>query len=220
MNAKAWKKAALAVLALCLSGAAKAAVGTPSNLNIDVAITASLSVSVNGVQSSTYSGVNWNTSNANQELVAASSTTVVNDSNVVEKWALSTNVKSINTLGNPAQWTLKTSTSPALPSADEFAVQAVFGSSNTASGGCPGVGAATWNNGPMAPPLTTAQQLYTSTRFADTSLTTGGGLATPDVTATGSMLAAGKRVLCWRIVTPSATTTTETQNIQLIVTAL
>jgi hypothetical protein len=158
MNARKMLGAALGVLLLGLCTAAKAAVGTPSRLNIDVAVTASLSVSVNGVQSSTYSGVNWNTNNANQELVAASSTTVVNDSNVIEKWNLSTNAQSINTLGNPTQWTLVTSTAPALPSSDQFALQAVFGSSNTASGACPGVGAASWNNGPVAPPITTALQ--------------------------------------------------------------
>jgi hypothetical protein len=214
---KTWL-AALGAVAM-LGTQARAAVGNPSRLNIDVAVTASLSVSVNGVQSSTYVGVNWNTNNANQELVALASTTVTNDSNVVEKWNLSTNAQSINTLGNPEQWTLASSTSPALPGVDGFALQAVFGSSNTVAGGCPGVGASSWQNGTVAPLLTSALQQYTATRFADGTLTNAGGLSTPDVSASGNMVAATKRVLCWRIVTPSATTTTDTQNVQLIVTA-
>ena len=211
----------LAAALLMLAGGARAAVGNPSTLNIDVSVTAQLSVSVNGVQKSTYSnaGTAWNTGTPNQELVATSSTTVVNDSNVVEKWNLSSNAQSINVLGNAAQWTMQASTSPALPSADQFALQAVFGSSNTAAGSCPGVGAATWQNGNIAPLITTSLQQYTLTRFADPTLVNAGGLNTPDNTGTGNMLSSTKRVLCWRIVAPAATTTTDTQNVQLIVTA-
>ena len=227
MNAKetlsrVWKKlpTAVALLVVCMSARrADAAVGNPSRLNIDVAVNAQLSVSVNGVNSSTYTSASWNTANANELLVAGSSTTVINDSNVVEKWNLSSNANSINVLGNATQWAMQTSSAPTLPGADQFALQAVFGSSNTVAGGCPASGAANWQNGNIAPLITTSLQQYTSTRFADTALQNLGGLHTPDVTASGNMLSNGKRVLCWRIIAPSATSTCDSQNVQLIVTA-
>ncbi|MBI3554626.1 MAG: hypothetical protein HY077_19200, partial [Elusimicrobia bacterium] len=70
MNSKKTVWAALGLLSLALGlgvGKAQAAAGNPSYLNIDVNVTASLSVAVNGVNSSTYGVVTWNTSSPNQE---------------------------------------------------------------------------------------------------------------------------------------------------------
>src|SRR5438270_8952014 len=142
-----------ALLLLILGAAAPSFAGNEAHLDLDVTIAGSLSVSVSAANSSTQT-LAWNSSNANEELVAAASATVTNDSGgLTERWALSTNAQSINTAGNAPSWTLVTSTSPALPGADQFALQAVFGSSNTAAGACPGVGAADWNDG-SAKPLT------------------------------------------------------------------
>jgi len=201
-------------------GAGSAQAANPAYLNIDVAIMANLSVAVNGAQSSTET-VTWNTVTPNALLVSASSATVTNDSGgQTEKWALSTNGNSINTLGNPDVWTLDTTTDT-LPGADAVAVQAVFGSSNTASAGCPVSGSTDWDQA-FAPPLTTSPVTYTNAVFADASLNNAGGTPDPDVTgggANGRMSAGSFRALCWRVITPSSTATADTQNVQVIVTA-
>jgi len=223
MNArkKTWLGAGLIAALTWVGTQASAAVGNPSYLNIDVTVSAQLSVSVNGVNNSTYTGVNWNTANANQELVAASSTTVVNDSNVVEKWQLTAANRSSNIPGNAESWALVTSTHPTAPSTDQYAVQAVFGSSRTVAGGCPGVAAATWQNGTIAPLLNTASpKQYTSTQLADPTLNAEGAPYQPSVLSSGNMFAGHQRTLCWRIVAPAATTTTDAQNVQLVVTAI
>lgn len=207
-----------AALILC-AGRAQAGVGSPSYLNIDVSITAQVSVAVNDVRSSTYTaGLVWNTANANQELVATASTTVTNDSAVSERWALSAAARSSNIAGNPGSWSLTGSTAPALPGADQFAVQAVFGSSNTSAGNCPGVGAAAWNDASAAP-LQVGQQFYSSSLFAAPSLNEAGGTPEPDNPGTGYMNGGKFRALCWRIIMPASTQTTDAQNIQLVVTA-
>ena len=199
MNKKmTWLGAALLAVMTTFAANAQAAVGNPSRLNIDVAVNAQLSVSVNGVNSSTYTSASWNTGTPNELLIAASSTTVINDSNVTEKWSLSSNANSINVLGNAEQWTMQTSSAPSLPGADQFALQAVFGSSNTVAGGCPAGGAANWDNGNIAPLITTGLQQYTTTRFADTALTNAGGLHTPDVGGSGNMLKTAKMTLITR----------------------
>jgi hypothetical protein len=199
-------------------GTAKAA--NPAYLNIDVAILANLSVAVNGAASSTHT-VTWNTATPNAHLVSAASATVTNDSGgQTEKFALSTNGNSINTLGNADVWTLDTTTAT-LPGADQVAVQAVFGSSNTAAAGCPIAASSDWDQS-FAPPLTTSPVTYTSAVFADTSLSAGGGTPNPDVTAGGAngrMFAGSFRALCWRVITPQSTATVDTQNVQVIVTA-
>lgn len=217
------KKAALLLLTLGAAGPLFAA--SSATINIDVTINASLSVAVDSLNSSTYTGVSWNPGTPNQQLVSASTVTVTNDSGgLTEKWALSTNAQSINKAGNASVWTLETSTSPALPGPDQFALQAVFGSSNTASGSCPGVGAAAWNQS-FASPLTTTPVLYTSTVFADTldaGMNSGGGTADPDVSSgpnNGRVYAGDSRALCWRIIAPNTTQTVDTQNIQITITA-
>ena len=207
--------------ALCWLAAGRAQAANPAYLNIDVAITANFSVSVNAVASSTDTGTNWNTGTANAKLVDASTATVLNDSGgQTEKWALSTNANSIDTGGaSPGSWALQTSTN-VLPGADQFALQAVFGSSNTATGACPLAAAADWDQS-YASPLTAAPVTYTSTVFADTTLNNN-GTQNPDVIAGGAngrMFAGSKRALCWRIITPTSTSTSDTQNIQVVVTA-
>ncbi len=102
--------------------------------------------------------------------------------------------------------------------ADQFGVQAVFGSSNTAVGGCASVTGTTWNDGTVAPPLTTSAVTYTSTVFGSTQLTNLGGTQNPDQ-ASGNMFAGNKRALCYRAIMPASTSVTATQNVQVTVTA-
>jgi len=54
--------------------------------------------------------------------------------------------------------------------------------------------------------------------YAATSLNNGGGTPQPDV-ADGTMQASHQRALCWRVIMPDSTATTETQNVQVVVTA-
>lgn len=213
----------LASLSLLIAGTAPLFAGASSaTVNIEVTITGSISVSVDAAASSTQT-TTWNTAVSNQELVSQASATVTNDSGgLTEKWALSTNAGSINTLGGGDTWQLQTSTSPALPGPDRFALQAVFGSTNTAASGCPTVGDAAWQHG-SAKPLTATPTVYTSSVFAAPSLATGGASSSPDVPSgphDGRMHAGSKRALCWRIIAPQSTQTTDAQNIQIIVTAV
>jgi len=209
----------LAALGWLVVGEAFAA--NPAYLNINVAVNANLSVSVNGVTSSTDTGTTWNTATPNDKFASVSSATVRNDSGgQTEKFALSTNGNSIDTGGgSPGVWTLGASSTTV--GNDEFSLQAVFGSSNTALAGCPAATSGDWNQG-FAPLLTTSPVTYTSTTFADSNLINLGGTPNPDVIsggANGRMFAGSRRALCWRIVTPNSTTTANTQNIQVIVTA-
>jgi hypothetical protein len=204
-------------LALTWTGRAEANNNITARLNIDVSITANLSVAVNDAVTSTQT-VNWNTGTANQPLVSPTTNTVLNDSGgQTERWQLSTNANSINTANNADVWAV--STDSAAVGANAFALQAVLGSSNTASGGCPAAGASDWNQ-TSANEISAAQQTYTSALFADSTLNTGGGLFDPDVAGSGRMFAGGKRALCWRVITPSSTDSVDTQNIQLTVTAI
>jgi hypothetical protein len=218
MNIKKTAWAALG-LALAWTGAtrAQAASNTTARLNIDVSITANLSVAVNNAVTSTQA-VNWNTGTANQPLVSPATSTVLNDSGgQTERWQLSTNANSINTANNAEVWAVSTDSTSV--GANAFALQAVLGSSNTASGACPAAGATDWNQ-TFANELSAAQQTYTSALFADSTLNTGGGLFNPDVAGSGRMFAAGKRALCWRVITPQSTDSVDTQNIQITVTAI
>ena len=228
MNARKtmkWAWTALAAAALGVIGAsrASAAVGSPSYLNIDVNINAQVSVAVNNVNSSTITALTWNTNSANQEFTASaqgSSVTVKNDSNVTEKWFLSGSTNSVNTSGvGTTSWTLNASSSAV--GADAYALQAVFGSTNTTLGNCPGNGASDWNDGNSAPSLTGVPAQYTDVRFADSTLNTGGGPFVPS-TGTGvnaKMTPNDTRMLCWRVIMPNSSSTVDPQNIQLVVTA-
>jgi hypothetical protein len=214
-----WASALLALVATAgLAGAASAA-NTSSYLNIDVTFNASLSVAVDAVNSSSYT-VNW-TGVPNQALLSQSSATVTNDSGIVtERWKLFTNVNSLPVSGTG--WTMAASTSAV--GADQFALQAVFGSSNTASGGCSSAtNGGTWNITANAPLLTTTfatgLQYTTAGQLASTELVNN-GQSTPDSAVnSGSMFGNNKRALCWRVIAPTSTAATATQNIQVIVAA-
>jgi len=211
--------ALLALLAAAgLAGTASAA-NTSSYLNIDVTFNTALSVAVDASNSSTYT-VAWS-GVANQALLSPSSATVTNDSGgITERWKLFTNQNSLPASGSA--WSMAASTTAV--GADQFAVQAVFGSSNTASGGCSSAtNGGTWNIGTSAPLLTTTfatgLQYTTAGQLASTELVNN-GQSTPDAaTNSGSMFANKKRALCWRVIAPQSTSATATQNIQVIVAA-
>ena len=212
-NKKTWLALGLALT--WLGTAAEAA--NPARLNINVQVTANLSVAVNGTNTSTQT-VNWNTATPNDRLVSPTTSTVLNDSGgQTERWQLSTNLNSINTANGADSWTVATDSSSV--GANAFALQAVFGSSNTASGGCPAFNAASWDAS-YATEVTDTPATYTSSVFADSTLNNAGGTPNPDVAGNGRMFANSRRALCWRVITPSTTDTTDTQNIQLTVTAI
>ena len=208
--------AALGLLALGAGGRAFA--GSTAAIDVDVTISASLSVEVDGVASSTYTAV-WDASVPNQKLASVSSATVVNDSGgLTERWSLSTLPQTGNTTGGADSWSLAASTRSV--GADQVGVQAVFGSSRTAAGGCPLPAASDWDQS-YAPPLTASPVGYTSSVFADAALNDHGTPA-PDLTvgaADGRMHAGSRRALCWRLVMPASTSTTQTQNVQITITA-
>ena len=209
-----WLWMAAVIGALGWAGRVEAA--NPAYLNINVTITANLSVAVNESQTSTQTAA-WNAATANAKLVSPSSATVSNDSGgQTERWALSTNAGSINTMGGTDNWTLAASSTSV--GGDAYAVQAVFGSSNTIASGCPITTSGDWDSS-FAPLLTTGAATYTNTRFADTSLNASGGTQNPDVPGNGRMRSNSKRALCWRVISPDSTSTSDTQNIQVIITA-
>ena len=217
---KSWLGAALLATACFAAREARAAATTTAYLNIDVTITAQLSVKVDSFASSTQT-LSWN-GVPNQQFVNnagggnPSSATVTNDTGILsEKWLLATNANSLNVPGNAQTWS--TSASSSSVGADSFALQAVFGSSNTASNGCLATNASEWNDATAAPLLSTTKQLYTNTRYVGASLTND-GQATPDV-ASGLMYAGSKRALCWRLIMPNSSSTQDTQNVQILVTA-
>ena len=217
-----WASAAAVIAALAWLAPAKANAANPAYLNIDVSVTETLSVAVNGVGTSSVTA-NWNTANPNQ-LIVGSSATVLNNSGGPETWELSTNANSIDG-GSQGSWTLVTTTASA-PGSNSFAVQAVFGSSSTAAGngagngsaGCPLTSSTDWNAS-FAPPLTSGVVAYSNTKFADSSLTYQGTPNTDGSPNAGDLLNTSARALCWRLEMPSATTITDTQNVQVIVTA-
>jgi hypothetical protein len=224
-----WKwLGALLLAAACLPGRANALLS--ANLNIDVTISASKSVSVNATSApnaSTSTVYTWN-GTPNAMVVNTGTAAVQNTSGILsETWWLSTNATSLDAVAGGGQtWALGTSTAP-LPGADTFALQAVFGSSMTAS--CPIAGASEWDNGATAPLLTTSLAQYTSTTFADAALNTGGNgslaLYKPNDTTNNFMFANsasngnGNRALCYRAILPSSTSKTDQQIIQIVVTA-
>ena len=216
-----WKKAVLAV-SLAVSGLSlglsNAHATNPAVLNLDVTITAAKSVTVNGVASSTDSAsVAWSgVANASFTALSQSSVTVANNGVVTEGWELSTNPYTIDTVNvGGSSWAVVSSTLT-LPGANQVALQAVFGSSNTAAGGCPAVGSSDWN-GAYATPITGSVTQYTSSVYADPSLN---NLGTPNPDSGSNLYAGSKRALCWKLIMPNSTSTQDTQNVQVIVTAL
>ena len=211
-NKRLWGAlAAFLTMGVLATGAGAA---NPAQVNISVTITAAMSVSVDGVATSTRPHT-WSGAPNDKFVNTASSITVLNDSLILtEKWALSSNATSIPASGTG--WTLGASSSAV--GADTFALQAVFGSSNTADTGCLGAAAATWDDSAVAPLLTTTAETYTSTKFGSAELTAGGGSKDPDE-ASGDMYAGDKRVLCYRTIMPASTSKTAVQNVQVVVTA-
>jgi hypothetical protein len=188
----------------------RAAANTSATLNIDVSFNNAKSVEVDSSASSTDTAV-WTV--PNQALTSASSATVTNDSIVAEHWELYTNAASLTTGG--ATWSLASSTSSV--GVDQFAVQAVFGSSNTAN--CSGITApGTWNRTLNAPPLQ-------ATIGNALSYTSAGQLASPELTnngqstpSSGDIIHGGDtRALCWRLIAPQSTTATQSQTVQVII---
>lgn len=218
MNAK---KTTWLALGLALTGwtAGRAEAANPARLNINVTITQNLSVAVNEAASSTQT-VAWNTATPNDRLVSASSNTVRNDSGgQTERWQLST-AQTLSASGVD-NWTPVDSVTGSSTSvgANAFALQAVFGSSNTAIAGCPVFNSTDWDTD-TADLVDTTARTYDNTRFVGASLTNAGGTPEPDVPANGRMNSDSRRALCWRVITPTSTVATDTQNIQLTVTAI
>ena len=216
-----WLGAALLALLGLAAGRAQATSST-ATLNIDVTITAAMSVNISGGVYAATETANWN--GVLSSVTATSSVTVTNDSSIVtERWKLSTATYSWTTGGST--WTIVSSSSNL--GADSVAVQAVFGSSNTVINGCTAVtSSGTWNSSTVAPPLTTTGAQYTSAgEFASPELAAGGGLTGPDTNAslgemyTSNVTGYGARALCWRIVMPPTTSVTQTQVVPVIVTA-
>ncbi|MFA6004647.1 MAG: hypothetical protein WC881_11330, partial [Elusimicrobiota bacterium] len=124
---------AASILAGLLSGQ-DAGASSSATINIDITIVSNLSVSVNSAASST-EAFTWNAAVPNAKL-AGSSATVTNDSGArTEKWALAMEPVSLDITGGNQTWSRAASSSSV--GADQFALQAVFGSSRTAAGGCP-----------------------------------------------------------------------------------
>ena len=196
-----------AVLALVgLAGRANAGQGTSSYLYIDVTITNTLSVSVNSVGASTQS-VTWSGASA---LGATAVATVANDTGyLAERWELKTTQYSADATNGATGWTIG-----AAPGVETVEVQAVFVS---ATGACPVLAAAEWNNALIAPALTTSQTAYTSSLLADTAL--GGAAAQPDNLATTKMNAGSTRGLCWKLGMPTSTALANQQIVPVVVTA-
>ena len=220
-----WLGAALLALMGAAAGRAEASVGSSTaTLNIDVTITAVMSVNITGVIATTATA-NWN--GVLSSVTATSSVTVTNDSSIVtERWKLSTTATSWPTGTGTGSWTINNSSSN-LP-ADYVSVQAVFGSSNTTINGCAATtSTGTWNLTANAPVLTTVAQQYTFAGvLGSPELVASGGLYTPDVNSgpSGAMYGNGSpnggvRALCWRLVMPPSTSVTGTQVVPITVTA-
>ncbi len=217
---------ALALAGLCATWAHAVVVAyTPTAaLNIDVTISGSISVQVDGAASSSYTAAGWSPNN--RVLVSSARATVINNSGgLSEQWWLATDSTSINTAGNPQTWSLVASTNIADVNDSAFALQAVFITS--ASFSCLTKTSERWSDPSVSPPLTPVPAQYTATRFANPVYDPAyGGMSQPDsvsnntVWAYNSAIGYGRRILCWRILGPSSTTTPDTQNVQIIVTAV
>ena len=212
MNKRMTTAALMSALAVLASAAGAA---NTAQLNINVSITQNLSVSVNNAVTSTQT-VNWNTGTPNDRLVSPSSNTVLNDSGAqTERWQLNTQPSiSASGLNN---WGVSIDSSAV--GVNQFALQAVFGSSNTAVAGCPAFNSTDWDTD-TADEVETGLLTYDNTRFVGASLTNAGGTPNPDDAGTGRMNANSRRALCWRVITPASTVASDTQNIQLTVTAI
>ena len=241
MNKQKKGKALIMGLALAAVGlwSGRAQANFASTMTIDIAITASKSVSIvtSGVNTSTVTPLSaW--SSVSTCVVSATSSTIINDSGgIAESWALMTFAAS--GVGG-AGWSLATTTGSM--AVDTFALQAVFVSSNTpglpTAVVCPGVNASTWTiSGTRDTIVTGLNKTYDGTLttghfvgVVDALGNDGSGLAVPDGGITSSTMYAnytdpskgkyGQRGLCWRVVGPPYTTSPATnQKINLLITA-
>ena len=201
---KTWLGTMAAGLAMMAAGSAHAA--NPSYLNIDVAITANVSVAVNTVASSTQS-FTWSGA-ATQ--VSATSATVTNDSAYfASQWKVSSTANSWDSTTGAAGWAIASAAA-----ADTLKLQAVIGPSGF-SGSC---ASGSFGNATVAPAITSTTPItYTATVLGDT---TGlGAGASPDNTSTNKMNSLSSRALCWKMTMPTSTSLSGTQVVPLIVTA-
>jgi hypothetical protein len=223
---KTWWLGAAVLALLGVAGKAQAlgVISSTATLSIDVTMTGSLSVNINSANTSSQTVVFLG---ANSAMVSPSTVAVQNNSGVLsERWKINSANGFDSTSPGTDPWTLVTTT--AAVGADSFAIQAVFGSSNTVAAGCPAGAAADWNPptaaGWTAPALlagVASATQYTTTVFADVNLNTNGS-PQPDMTSgvfINYMNAGGTRVLCWRIIGPSSVVTTDSQIIPIMVTA-
>ena len=204
MKTKKWLGAAIFGLLATMAGGAHAA--NPSYLNIDVAITANVSVAVNTVASSTQS-FTWSGA-ASQ--VSATSATITNDSTYfASQWKLSSSANAWDSVSGAAGWAIG-----AAAAADTLKLQAVIGPSGF-SGSC---ASGNFASATVAPALSNTTPItYTATVLGDT---TGlGAGASPDNTSTNKMNAGSSRALCWKMTMPTSTSFTGTQVVPIIVTA-
>jgi hypothetical protein len=214
---KTWWLGAAVLALLALSGRAQAlgVISSTATLSIDVTVSGTLSVNINSANTSSQT-VNY--SGSNMLMVSPSTVAVQNNASLLSsRWKINS-ANAYDTVGSDP-WTLVTTT--AAVGADQFAIQAVFGSSNTAAGSCPATTATEWNSSTIAPALTAGAASavqYTATTFADSNLNSNGSYQ-PDVLGTGYMNAGSVRVLCWRIVGPSSVTAADSEIVPIMITA-
>lgn len=238
--------AAVALFGLLSAKANAANTYTSSaTLNIDVTINASAEVAIDGAGASTSTAVSWNPAtqiSASGDL--SSTATVTNPGNLVERWYLSAN--NAEDLGSGGAWTISESTNITDEMTDTFAILAVFASSATTAAGCPASNAAIWGStstvvtacspslgncsftqgnagnaygaagaGPnYQNNVYVGQNILGASSCPDTGCGANNYQMLPNTaTPTGS----GKRALCWKIIEPKFTDTTDEQVIPLTV---
>jgi hypothetical protein len=240
--------ATLAVLGLA---ADRVYATSTATLNIDIYVNASAAIQVDTLVTSTApgtgaNGIAWTgstrrySSGDNASGIVHSSATVTNNGVLTERWYLST-VATSEDQGAAGSWSLVNSTNTNDIGQNQFALQAVFASSATTSGGahdCPASASAIWGStatlvmtpGPAAGDTGNAYgakgasntydnyvyKLDPMNVCPDTGCSSGhyqmyGNATLP----TGS----GTRALCWSVILPPTTTTTDNQIIPLIVSA-
>ena len=237
----------------------------PAYVNLLVTYAGGLSVVVDSTTANNYVLQSSNTAlhmweNPGQSGFAVPSTsiTVVNNGNLTEKWELdaSTTAGLGNwTLHNSSNSTRVNGTNPVneygcttyCPGANEYGVQALFVSSNTAgglygqaAGNCPAVNAAVWDTVLDTVPVkqgftpgaleAAGVAVYTSAYFANSAVISGAS-GNPDVTSgvsNGDMYSyyavagsgQGQRGLCLRVTMPNTATTQSQQTITVEITAI
>ncbi len=261
---------ALAMILALGMGVVKTAGATatnPADLDLEVTFNGQLSVVVDGVGTSSatlyaYSAAGAAAGNPGGNVYASpiDSDTVTNNGSIVEKWELDT-----STIAGGGNWELTDATGTAAPApngqgqeacqgtcpgANQYAIQALFVSSNTAAGayntgGCPWPGATDWNGyvstvpahqgwSSLAANPTMNYNIYTSTTLADpatvafaTGLPDSSQVGLTGQAGSGDMLplndqiaGTGKRGLCVRVTMPSGSTSALAQEIQLEITAI